>query len=72
MVNMTVKKQPEAIPDFLNPDWNRGFIAGSQQQRKSDIYKFVESLETLEEIKGIGTKTAWKIREHYLNIMQKK
>ncbi|MDE3837912.1 hypothetical protein C0966_00625 [Bacillus methanolicus] len=46
--------------------WNRGFSAGAREQRKADIEHLVRILEGLEEIPGIGEKTAWKVREFFL------
>ena len=46
--------------------WNKGFAAGAREQRKSDIEHLVKILEGLEEIPGIGEKTAWKVREFFL------
>jgi hypothetical protein len=47
--------------------FDRGFNAGAQEQRESDIECLVNLLEGLEEWPGIGEVTAAKIREHFLN-----
>lgn len=47
--------------------FNRGFTAGAKEQRETDIQQLVDLLETLEEIPGIGGKTAWKVREMFLS-----
>lgn len=47
--------------------FNRGFDAGAKEQRESNIKQLIELLETLEEIHGIGQKTADKIREMFLS-----
>jgi hypothetical protein len=54
------------VADQVMQAWNRGFSAGAREQRKSDIEHLVKILEGLEEIPGIGEKTAWKIREFFL------
>jgi hypothetical protein len=52
--------------------WNRGFSAGAREQNKLDSELMLEWLGKLEEIPGIGEKTAWKICEHYLDFMKEK
>jgi hypothetical protein len=52
--------------------WNQGFIAGAKRQNQLDTKLMLEWLGKLEEIPGIGEKTAWKIREHYLEFMMEK
>mgnify|MGYP001770226494 CR=1 FL=1 len=52
--------------------WNRGFSAGAREQNKQDTELMLEWLGKLEEIQGIAEKTAWKIREHYLEFMREK
>jgi ERCC4-type nuclease len=47
--------------------FNRGFHAGAKEQRESDIECLVGLLEGLEEWSGIGEKTAYKIREHFMS-----
>ncbi|EIJ79139.1 hypothetical protein PB1_16319 [Bacillus methanolicus PB1] len=60
------KKPASPIDPKLMEAWNRGFSAGAKEQRKSDIEHLVNILENLEEIPGIGEKTAWKVREFFL------
>jgi hypothetical protein len=52
--------------------WNRGFSAGAREQNKQDTELMLEWLGKLEEIPGIGSKLAWKIRENYLEFMREK
>jgi hypothetical protein len=59
-------RQYGKVADQVMQAWNRGFSAGAREQRKSDIEHLVKILEGLEEIPGIGEKTAWKIREFFL------
>jgi hypothetical protein len=47
--------------------FNRGFVAGAQEQRESDIECLVNLLEGLEEWPGIGEVTAQKIRVHFMD-----
>lgn len=47
--------------------FNRGFAAGTKEQREADIEYLLTLLEDLEEWPGIGEKTATKIREHFLS-----
>ncbi|WP_117017101.1 hypothetical protein [Aeribacillus pallidus] len=63
-----IKREREKIssPFKLIAAWNKGFAAGAREQRKSDIEHLVKILEGLEEIPGIGEKTAWKVREYFL------
>ncbi|MGG1480455.1 hypothetical protein ABE402_05895 [Bacillus smithii] len=55
----------------LNPKmmeaWNKGFYAGSKQQKEQDIEKIMKWLASLEEIPGIGEKRALEIRRHFLD-----
>ncbi|WP_245640266.1 hypothetical protein [Neobacillus massiliamazoniensis] len=46
--------------------YNRGFEIGAKQQRESDIKCLIDLLDRVEEIHGIGEKTADKIREMFL------
>lgn len=63
-----VEGMPKASP--LDPQlmqaFNRGFSAGSKQQRESDIGHLVKWLEQLEEVPGIGEKTASKVTRYFL------
>lgn len=60
------KKHASPLDPKLMAAWNKGFAAGAREQRKSDIEYLVRILEGLEEIPGIGEKTAWKVREYFL------
>jgi DNA uptake protein ComE-like DNA-binding protein len=64
-------KKGTAAASPLNPvlmqAWHAGFNQGVKQQRESDIENLVNLLEGLEEIPGIGDKTATKIRMFLLN-----
>jgi hypothetical protein len=60
------------VADQVMQAWNRGFSAGAREQNKQDTELMMEWLGKLEEIPGIGEKTAWKIREHYLEFMREK
>jgi hypothetical protein len=46
--------------------FDRGFNAGTKEQREKDIQMLVDILETLEELRGIGEITADKIRGMFL------
>jgi hypothetical protein len=46
--------------------FDRGFNAGTKEQREKDIQMLVDILETLEELHGIGEITADKIRGMFL------
>lgn len=67
-------KKGKVNPSPVNPKlievWNKGFETGFCQgvksQREKDIESTVTLLEGLENIPGIGEKTAWKIREHVM------
>jgi hypothetical protein len=64
-----LKREKQASSPFhteVMAAWNKGFAAGAREQRKSDIEYLVRILEGLEEIPGIGEKTAWKVREYFL------
>lgn len=64
-----LKREKQASSPFhteVMAAWNKGFAAGAREQRKSDIEHLVKILEGLEEIPGIGEKTAWKVREYFL------
>jgi hypothetical protein len=70
---MKREQNPKKFTQQLNLElaesliFNRGFDAGAKEQRESDIRCLVELLETLEELHGIGEKTADKIREMFLS-----
>lgn len=56
----------------LEEAWNRGFHAGAKRQNELDTKLMLEWLGKIEEIPGIGEKTAWKIREHFLEFMRER
>jgi hypothetical protein len=70
------KREREKTSSPFHPEviaaWNQGFIAGAREQNKQDTELMLEWLGKLEEIPGIGEKTAWKICEHYLDFMKEK
>jgi hypothetical protein len=47
--------------------FNRGFAAGTKEQREADIQQLINVLETLEEIPGVGEITAFKVKEMFLS-----
>lgn len=61
------KKSTSPFDPKLMEAWNRGFYAGSKQQREQDIEQVMKWLGSLEEIPGIGEKRAWEIRRHFLD-----
>jgi hypothetical protein len=65
-------RQNEKVAEQVMQAWNRGFNAGAREQNKQDTELMLEWLGKLEEIPGIGEKTAWKIREHFLDFMKEK
>ena len=71
-----IKREREKISSPFHPDvmkaWNRGFDAGAKRQNELDTKLMLEWLGKIEEIPGIGEKTAWKIREHFLDFMKEK
>ena len=73
---MKYKQQREKTTSPFHPDimaaWNKGFEAGAKRQNELDTKIMLEWLESLEEIAGIGPKTAQKIREHCLGFIQAK
>ncbi|MCG6183305.1 hypothetical protein H1215_18710 [Anoxybacillus sp. LAT_38] len=70
---MKRKQERERTTSPFHPDimaaWNKGFEAGAKRQNELDTKIMLEWLGKLEEIPGIGEKTAWKIREHFLEFM---
>jgi hypothetical protein len=52
--------------------WNKGFYAGSKQQKETDIEQVMKWLASLEDIPGIGEKRAWEIRRHFLDYFEGK
>lgn len=64
MNNLLTSKQAEA--------YNRGFNVGSKQQREADIKYLISLLENIEDIYGIGKKTASKIQNHVLEKFEEK
>ncbi|BBW97243.1 hypothetical protein GsuE55_20760 [Geobacillus subterraneus] len=71
-----IKREREKTSSPFHPEvmkaWNRGFDAGAKRQNELDTQLMLEWLGKLEEIPGIGGKTAWKIREHFLEFMRER
>lgn len=47
--------------------YNRGFHDGAKQQSENDINSVITILTELENVEGIGEKTATKVREFFLD-----
>lgn len=60
----------------LNPVYLKGFNDGSKHGEQQALEKFhhfiTDRMATLEEIPGVGEKTAWKIHKHLLDGMIEK
>ncbi len=73
---MKRKQERERTSSHFHPDimaaWNKGFEAGAKRQNELDTKIMLEWLGSLEEIAGIGPKTAQKIRERCLGFIQSK
>jgi len=65
-------RQNEKVAEQVMQAWNNGFNAGAKCQNELDTKLMLEWLGKIEEIPGIGEKTAWKIREHFLDFMKEK
>ena len=63
-------KSPSPINQEMMLAWNRGFSAGAAEQRKQDIDAVMNLLGNLEQLEGIGEKTAWKIRKMFLDAFE--
>lgn len=59
-INREREKISSPFDTKLMEAWNRGFSAGAREQNKQDTELMLEWLGKLEEIPGIGEKTAWK------------
>lgn len=68
------KGKGQASPSPLDKNlliaWNSGFSAGAKEQREADVEYLVKLLSELEQVSGIGEKTAEKIRIHMLGKFQ--
>ncbi len=61
---MNAKVSP--LDPTLMQAWNKGYAAG-QKEATEIFHKFLEDrMQTIQEIDGIGEKTAWKIHEHFI------
>lgn len=65
-------RQNGKVAEQVMQAWNHGFNTGAKHQNELDTKLMLEWLGKLEEIPGIGEKTAWKIREHFLDFMREK
>ncbi len=59
-----LRKEP--LQAELMKSFNKGVEAGAKHQRESDIVHLVKWLEQLEEVPGIGEKTASKVTRYFL------
>lgn len=59
----------------LNPIYWQGFNDGVKRGKRQSLETFhkylTHRLSTLEEIPGVGEKTAWKIRNHLIDELKK-
>jgi hypothetical protein len=62
-----VKPSPVNLKLLEQLAYDRGFNEGAAKQREIDIDSVVKLLVGLEDMPGIGDKTAWKIRELVMN-----
>lgn len=57
----------------LDPIYLKGFNDGTKNGEKQALEKFynfiVDRMNTIQEVEGIGEKTAWKIHKHLLDGM---
>lgn len=61
---MNAKVSP--LDPVLMQTWNKGYAAG-QKEATNIFHKFLEErMQTIQDIDGIGEKTAWKIHEHFI------
>lgn len=60
----------------LDPIYMKGFNDGMKTGEKQALEKFynfiVDRMSTIQEVEGIGEKTAWKIHRHLLDGMIEK
>jgi hypothetical protein len=64
-----IKRGAKAAPFEINKleiAFNKGYSAGAREQRESDIDYVIQLLENLEDVPGIGQRTADKVREYFL------
>ena len=59
--------QPVNLKLLEQVAYDRGFNEGAAEQRRLGIQSVIKLLEGLEDMPGIGEKTAWKIREVIMN-----
>ncbi|MGG3987700.1 hypothetical protein [Bacillus smithii] len=64
-------RQNGKVAEQVMQAWNKGFYAGSEQQKETDIEQVMKWLASLKEIPGIGEKRAWEIRRHFLDFFGK-
>nr|WP_259547958.1 hypothetical protein [Heyndrickxia oleronia] len=57
---------PKPMDPVLIEAYNRGRAMGCKVQHEANIEQLVKVLQGIEEIPGIGEKTAWKVREFFL------
>ncbi|MEK4883649.1 hypothetical protein NST81_02810 [Bacillus sp. FSL W8-0223] len=60
-------RQNGKVAEQVMQAWNKGFYAGSKQQKETDIEQVMKWLANLKEIPGIGEKRAWEIQRHFLD-----
>jgi ERCC4-type nuclease len=60
-------RQNGKVAEQVMQAWNKGFYAGSKQQKEQDAEQVMKWLASLEEIPGIGEKRAWEIQRHFLD-----
>ena len=70
-VSRLKRENKAAVLDIkLMEAWNKGFYAGSKQQKETDIEQVIKWLANLKEIPGIGEKRAFEIQRHFLDFFR--
>lgn len=60
------------IHNELQAAFFEGFDKGAREQQEADAKALIDFFSNLENIEGIGKKTAWKVKEAFLKLANKK
>lgn len=67
---MNAIRKPSPMNPHLIQVWNKGREAGKKEATELFHEFLTERMQTLQDIPGIGEKTAWKVHQHFIERLE--